>query len=152
MSWAWVLIAVCLTVPLSAQSRLGEYLGVKGWQGTITVQGTTTGVSSALGIKEDWRVSYTAEVNVTTKMIGTGAGGNKLFLFAGPGDNYSFHMEPTNVPVKVTVTTVCKDGTATQDGLPERNWWPDVNRNITFPFPEKGFLLSRDYLAIRRCS
>ena len=36
----------------------------RAWQRTITVQGDTIGVSSALGSKEEWRIGYTAQVSV----------------------------------------------------------------------------------------
>ncbi len=187
MKWNLVWMVICLAVQLGAQPRLGEFLSVKGWQGTITVQGKAVGLSSAFGSKDDWRVSYTAQVNVkldtyspfgqfwsglatgtaildhqdvltsadgctvTTKMIGTGAitgaGGNQVFLYAGPGDQYSFVMIPTNVPVKVTVTTVCGGTTSTQNGVPERNWWPDIGRTTLFPFPATGLALIRDHTA-----
>lgn len=183
---AFAMSALCS--PLSAQARLGEFLAVKAWLGTITVQGDTVGVSSAFGSKEEWRIGYTAQVSVkldtfvaagrywvgkatgtatlnhqnvltspngctlTTKMIGTGAitgvGGSDLYLNAGPGEMYSFEMFPTNVPVKVTITSQCPGkATSTVDGVPERNWWPEISRTTLFSFPATGFALTRDYAA-----
>ena len=58
---ATFLAVFCLCPPATAQ-RLGDFLGVKAWEGSVTVKGTAdSSLTSAMGA-EHWTLSWDANL------------------------------------------------------------------------------------------
>src|SRR5450759_4444082 len=159
---ATFLAVFCFCLPATAQ-RLGDFLGVKAWEGSVTVKGTAdSSLTSVMGT-DHWTLSWDANLqfrldtfvpggqfwqgtftggNVTVKHknVNTGLSGcvitttvgasgiphlvggpdPKFFLYAGPGELYSFltdcvfRCKPNSIP-----------GQVEQDsGLNPNTFWP----------------------------
>jgi hypothetical protein len=179
-------LAVFCCLPAVAQ-RLSDFLGVKAWEGSVTVKGTAdSSLTSAMGT-DHWTLSWDANLqfrldtfvaagqfwqgtftggNVTVKHknVNTGpsgcvvtstvdasglprlAGGPdaKFFLYAGPGELYSFLTDTMFADGTTTMQTVCPDNSSsvTNPGT-QVAWWPDdLMRTPVFPFPNTGLELS----------
>ena len=183
---ATFLAVFCFCLPATAQ-RLGDFLGVKAWEGSVTVKGTAdSSLTSVMGT-DHWTLSWDANLqfrldtfvpggqfwqgtftggNVTVKHknVNTGLSGcvitttvdasgiphlvggpdPKFFLYAGPGELYSFLTDTMFVDGTTTMQTVCPDssGTVTNPGT-QVAWWPDdLLRIPVLPFPATGLELS----------
>ena len=172
----------------AADPRLSEFLGVKAWEGTVTVKAAAEGNMSGASGSDHWNLSWDANFQVTLKEyvafgrfwqgtitsgnvtvrhkdVFTGGSGCVLtflsegagfpvtagspnpifFLYAGPGEVYTFYAPGISVTGKNTGINACPDETATQVG-PEvpLSWWPqNLDSHYSgFPFPATGFNLS----------
>lgn len=170
-----VALVAGLIVPCGAQ-RIGEFLAVKGWEGSLKVKAdygaTVSGVagtdtysfswSTDLRFRLEefvpagqlWRGKFTGgtasirhkNVNTnngcTTTSIVEGQGlptDRDLFLYAGPGDRYSLAINGYSIPSKVTVTTVCPNGSGSVTNDPPGNWFTsDLDQNVSFRLPATG--------------
>src|ERR1035437_3040538 len=180
------LAVFCLCLPATAQ-RLGDFLGVKAWEGSVTLKGTAdSSLTSVIGT-DHWTLSWDANLQFRLETFvpggqfwqGTFTGGNvtvkhknvntalsgcvitttvdasgipslvggpdpKFFLYAGPGELYSFLPVAMFVDGTTTMQTVCPDSSGTFTFPPTQvAWWPDdLLRTPVLPFPATGFDLS----------
>ena len=62
-----------------------------------------------------------------------------LFLYVGPGENYSFALNGYSIPSIVTVTTVCPGSSGVLTNDPTGNWFTsDLDRLVSFRLPASG--------------
>ncbi len=182
---ATFLAVFCFCQPATAQ-RLSDILGVKAWEGSVTVKGSADdSLTSALGT-DHWTLSWDGSLQykldtfvpagqfwqgtftggnvtvkhknvntdpsgcVTTTTVegsgiphGAGSAVPFIFLYAGPGELYSFLTDTMLVAGTTTMQTVCPDNSSTMSYPGSVAWWPaDLTREPVFPFPATGFNLS----------
>ena len=60
-----ILATLALAASGFAQGRVGEFLGVKNWSGTVTITGTGSGSTSGGIFSDVWQYGLTSQISFT---------------------------------------------------------------------------------------